>query len=843
MNTATAQFDRHADAAAALERMASGAPVGLEEKGGIADVVEHFRRAGKLDDGGTDLSRGPDHPYASIEAVYACTKFIASAVSCMPLMVSTERQDVIESGPIAELLDAPNPHQAIEEMIFELVGWVLLSGRAYIVKTLSGGRIIAMESVGGPQIRPAFAGQRNALTPARNQTRDNHIGWWFRPDGVKWQDAEPLKLAEAHELKAQSFQPDKPFEGLPVADVVRRKINQVYKADRANELSLDNNVKFAGIISPDEPVSREQWDDFVETVREQYSGYQHRNRPLMTSRKVSVENTQATFKEMEFTTLLDRSVNAICAAFGLDPSVVGYTPTGGRQDFVGKVQQAAWISVVLPTAGWVAGHIERGVFNTFEADASLSMSRARRADRCRPMHAAQTASVGWRRGLRRRATARQSGRLIVWFDDSGVPAVRQARLELAKEGAILIEAYKATPQDVIETFDLGLPINDAQRTPWQKIGEMPVDLTDAAGQQPPAEGPPEDAPPDENPEDGGGEMPEAPDPEDADATAGRSASGRSGGGDSGGWIVKRLSERQLERMQESWFRSWQPVAEQLRKKVTRHYGRIRREMLDNLQRLDPARSFPGGRRKDFIGEILFDLAESRARLRADVAPIIREALDLGLDQIRQQRADAEDVPLEQIPEADTQAPDFQAALRKREIRIADVSDRIARDMRNALAEAAGEGASNSQLADLVRERFGVESNQAKRIAQTEIGAAVEEANHIGRQQNNVPMKSWLSSRKQQNRENHLRAEQQTMREPIPTDEPFVVPQGLNSPGGRAMHPRASTLPAADVINCACTVISRFPDDRVRDMRLIAGLVERGFLNHARSNRDKRKEST
>lgn len=827
MATMQPQPDRLDAAAAALEAMADGG----HAKGGIAEAVEHFRRSGKLSGGGDGGGRvGPRQPYQEIEAVYRCVNFAASSVACMPLMVGTDRDELIASGPIADLLDQPNPDQSMGDVVQETIGWLLLSGRAYwLFAEMTGGRPTQIVAVGGGQIRPRYAGQGGpTVAPPR---RRELIGWWFRPAGHGWPDAEAKELEAVWPIKLPNFDPDRPHDGLSVPDVVRRKINQVWKADSANELSLDNNMQFGGIISPDEPVTPDQWDAFVAHLREQYEGHRKRNRPLLSSRKLSIESSQNTFSEMEFSELLDRSVASICVGFGFDPAAVGYPPQGGRFEYVKQAKQSAWIDTILPLAAMIAGHFDRGVLSRFEGDRSATaQSQLYHATR-QAMTRSQVASYGWRRALKRKAEQRRRGRLIAWFDDSDIPAVREARLQLAKEGATFIETYKQPPADVIELFDIGLPVYDWQKTGWQVMNELPIDRADAELDQPPASGSNEenDAPESEASDAGSDDASGS--NEDSDAAGGRATNRRaepSGAGAEG----KRLTAAQLDRIQDSWWRSWQPLRRQLERKISGHFGRLRREVLGNLNRLDPAQRAVG--RKDLVTELLFDVTAAKADMLRVTGPVIREAFRFGGEQIARQNADADGDDQPVASPFDIESPEVGRAIRQRLNMLQGVDDTVFARLQEDLAEMTEQGATIPEMGERIRQRFGIASRRARNIAQTEVGAAIEKANHLAREQTGVELKSWLSSRKAQARQSHLAVEQRTMAEPIAIDERFEVPPSANSPGGAAMHPRDAALPVGDVVNCACTVISRFPGDGVRDARHLQAMARKGWLDYSQS---------
>lgn len=88
----------------------------------------------------------------------------------------------------------------------------------------------------------------------------------------------------------------------------------------------------------------------------------------------------------------------------------------------------------------------------------------------------------------------------------------------------------------------------------------------------------------------------------------------------------------------------------------------------------------------------------------------------------------------------------------------------------------------------------------------------------------MPLKSWLSSRRETGRPEHLQTEVETMQRPIANEDPFTI----SGTGIECMHPRGSGDPAQD-INCGCTSISRYPDDSMRSV--LDRYRAHGFLSY------------
>lgn len=227
--------------------------------------------------------------------------------------------------------------------------------------------------------------------------------------------------------------------------------------------------------------------------------------------------------------------------------------------------------------------------------------------------------------------------------------------------------------------------------------------------------------------------------------------------------------------------------------------------------------------RDMVTQILFDLVAADKQLLVRVRPLVRLSYQLGGSQSMAEAAAAEGSDKPGKFAMDT--ADVVSAMRSREIRIKDTNRTLRRRLAAQIADGIASQESTSQIADRIRKEFNQAASRAKSIAQTEVGGAVEDARQTGRAQANVPSKSWLWSRKETGRPWHQATEVATFANPVPNDQLFTIEQT----GARTPHPRGPGLTAEDAVNCACTAISRYPDDQVKDLRVLSHLMTRGFV--------------
>jgi len=210
-------------------------------------------------------------------------------------------------------------------------------------------------------------------------------------------------------------------------------------------------------------------------------------------------------------------------------------------------------------------------------------------------------------------------------------------------------------------------------------------------------------------------------------------------------------------------------------------------------------------------------------LIAKVGPLIRESYRLGGEQSMQEAANAKGTPNTPDP-FNIKDPTTASKMRARTVNLTNLNKTVSKRVARVMAEALDNGRSYSEIVEALKKEFNLTRTRAATIARTEIGASVEEARSEGRNQAGVPMKSWLASRKETGRPQHLATESETAANPIQNDALFTIAGS----GVTCQHPRASNLPAGQSVNCGCTTLARYPGD---NLKAVLGRYSRGFLTY------------
>lgn len=741
----------------------------------FSDLEAHFARIGRSAGYG-EVSNS----YSRVGVVFACVRAKAEAFGAMPLMVSTVDDQVIESGPLVELAEQPNPTMTGRSLrratsahldLFGRVHWFLLRD--------SVGRVLEVHPLNPLQMKPV----------TDKQTGELH-GWEFTAAGRYAGEKKLLSLDEVHTITDPDYEDcANPYAGLSPRRAVSHAISQFYKADVANEASLDNGVEPGGAFTMDGTATEGQIASMREQLSARHRGPGNRRNFMILHGGMKWQQIAASFSEMEFSELKKLSRTDICAAFGVPPAVVGYYEDSNFAH-AEAAERGFWIRTILPRAAWLAEEWDHAILDSYQTDRSLTLRQAMVA----PATAEQRTSPGYRRAVK--AARRSRRRFYSWFDSSDVPAVQQARL--------------AQVETVARWNSIGVPLNqliratDApfEQVAWGDTWFKPLGLVDVTDESLPW-----------------GDDPPMSEDDDAAAQGDEKAGVRALA-----LATDTKADEARGRLWASWRASWAGLEKAVRSKVKRHFNELRSSVLQRVAAELPDVQSRGLaiERRDLIGRILFDLVEANQRLIALAGPLLRDATRLGGSQAMQEAADAEGKANPSNFMIDD--PEVGRAMRRREIRLVGANRTVQHHLAKTIADALDAGEGLDEIKERVKHTFNVAGSRASTIARTETGGAVEEARAIGREQAGTPMKSWLWSRKETGRPSHAATERETMASPIPNSLDFtIVGTSVTCP-----HPRASGVAGHD-INCGCTCIARYPGDDVK--AVLNRYLARGFVSY------------
>lgn len=265
--------------------------------------------------------------------VYRCVMAIAQAAAGVPWLLYEKRRGnvrEIESHPLLDLLQRPNPLQSKQEYTEAVVAFLLLSGNAY-------------EEENGPNVGP----------PKEL--------WPLRPDRVRvLPDAEHLISGYRYEVNGRSldfpaarimhtklFSALDDFYGLSPIAVAARGIDGDNAANAWNASMFQNGGRPSGALSTDNALTDDQYNRLQNQVNAKYTGTKNAGRPLLLEGGLRWQEMSLSPKDMDFIQSKKLSRLEICAAFGVPPELVGDHEHATYSNYQ-EARQAFYVETVLP---------------------------------------------------------------------------------------------------------------------------------------------------------------------------------------------------------------------------------------------------------------------------------------------------------------------------------------------------------------------------------------------------------------------------------------------------------------------------------------------------------------
>ncbi|GHF18104.1 portal protein [Kordiimonas sediminis] len=265
---------------------------------------------------------------------YRAINLVARGVSSIPLRVK-KGQDTLAEHPLISLLQAPNPQQKGPGFLYNLVGFHLIAGNAFIL------------SVG-----------RDGAPPQEL--------WLLRPDTVsvlKGRDCLPLgyiqqSMGAKRRFTAESilhwkaFNPLNDWYGMAPLEAAAMAVDAHNEGSRWNLALIQNGGTPSGVLyqeDSDAHLTDSQFRALKEQVEDHYTGAVNAGRPLLLEGGLKWQSMGFSPKDMDWQTGKDMSAREIALAFGVPPQLLGIPDSQTYSNF-SEARQSVWEDTIIPLA-------------------------------------------------------------------------------------------------------------------------------------------------------------------------------------------------------------------------------------------------------------------------------------------------------------------------------------------------------------------------------------------------------------------------------------------------------------------------------------------------------------
>jgi HK97 family phage portal protein len=295
--------------------------------------------------------------YCNNVYVYACVRIISSAVAGIPWVVyqSQRNGDVTElpNHALNSLLSRPNPWQGGASFFESLVGYLMLSGNAYI-------EVVGPDR-GAPRELYALRPDRMKVIPGNNTQLVG--GYEYTVAG------QTVKFAPEQILHLRLFNPLSDWYGMSPIEAAARSIDQNNESRAWNVALLQNMARPPGALVTQTTLTDEQFTRLKEDIDRYYSGVKNAGKPLLLEGGLDWKEMGLNAEEISWLEGLRLSAREIAIAFGVPPELIGDSENKTYSNWQ-ESRKAFYEETILPMMDWIKAELNNWLVPKF-GDSSI----------------------------------------------------------------------------------------------------------------------------------------------------------------------------------------------------------------------------------------------------------------------------------------------------------------------------------------------------------------------------------------------------------------------------------------------------------------------------------------
>jgi len=355
-------------------------------------------------------------PYREHVWVYACVNAIAQGISSVPLLFkigSRRDSQVVDSHPLIDLFEAPNPMMSGSQLLEATLIYLGLTGEAFYILDRRSEQEVPKEIwVAHPERFQEVVDEKSGLI----------TGWLYR------RGTEIIPLAIHEVVFFRYFNPYNDYRGLSPLQAAQAGVEQDYWAGRYNLAFFQNSAQPGGVLETSGNLTDEEYQRILAQWQDRHAGASKAHAIALLEGGLTYKQTGLSQKDMDFLEQRRWNREEIMAAFKVPKTELGLyedvnyaTSTTQRKLF--------WETTLLPKMALIE-YVLWGQFLRFI----------------------------------------EGGRIWAEFDYTSIAALQEDRKELVESAQKLWSM--GVPLNVVnEYFGLGLP-----KIPGGEVGYLPFNL-------------------------------------------------------------------------------------------------------------------------------------------------------------------------------------------------------------------------------------------------------------------------------------------------------------------------------------------------------------------------------
>ncbi len=359
-HASNAAFDAHSTHPSPVIPAKAETHVPLDQKAsatGPLIAFEHLRRPVWTP---RDYTAFANEGFMQNAIVYRCVRMIAECAGHIPLLLYAGDQE-IDAHPVKDLVRRPNGHESWPEFMQKLVGFLLVSGNAYLEAVAIDGAVREI----------------HLLRPDRVKVVPGADGW---PEAFDYTVAgRTVRIGgEAVDgvrsvLHVKLFHPTNDHYGLSPLEAAAQAIDLHNTASKWNKALLDNSARPSGAIvytARDGNLTGEQIERLKSELEAGFQGSANAGRPLLLEGGLDWKAMSLSPKDMDFIEARHVAAREIALALGVPPMLLGI-PGDNTYSNLAEAQRTFWRSTVLPLVERIAAEFAHWLAPAFRDPVEL----------------------------------------------------------------------------------------------------------------------------------------------------------------------------------------------------------------------------------------------------------------------------------------------------------------------------------------------------------------------------------------------------------------------------------------------------------------------------------------
>ncbi len=288
---------------------------------------------------------------------YKCVSMLARSASSIPFLVYDKNTNKnIESHPLLDLLNNPNPNQSRAEFFEALYSYKLISGNSFI-------QAVLLDKNRFKNPKELFVLRPERMTVI---TSDSSVpsGYKYKVNSSETTFYVDAITGQSEILHIKNFNPLNDWYGLSPVEAASYSIDQHNEASRWNQAMLQNGARPSGALMVKNDgensafLTDEQFTRLKNQLNEEFAGAENAGKPLLLEGGLEWKEMSLSPADMDFLNTKYSCARDIALAFGVPSQMLGI-PGDNTYSNLSEARLSMWEETIIPMVENVMSALEK----------------------------------------------------------------------------------------------------------------------------------------------------------------------------------------------------------------------------------------------------------------------------------------------------------------------------------------------------------------------------------------------------------------------------------------------------------------------------------------------------